>query len=122
MSAQQEDLGSFFKENVKLVKDYFETRLEIYRLRFIRVVSKAAGYLIWLVISLFLFFLLIIFSAVVLGLWLSEVYESYITGFGITTLIILLLIILLTLLRRVLFVNPIVKTFIRMTDDDRTDN
>ena len=61
MSDNQENLGSFFKENAKLLREYFETRMKVYRLRAVRLLSKSAGYFIWIIISLFLLFLFIIF-------------------------------------------------------------
>ncbi|MFI5133275.1 MAG: hypothetical protein ACHQEB_03010 [Chitinophagales bacterium] len=121
MAEQQENLGSFFKENTKLAKDYFETRMEIYRLKAIRLISKSAGYLIWTIISLFLLFLFIIFLGVVVSLWLSDITGSYITGFSITTLAIFVLIIVLALLRKVLFVNPIIKAFINQSEETEAE-
>ncbi len=117
MSEQQENLGSFFKENAKMAREYFETRLEIYRLRAIRLISKSAGYFIWIIISLFLAFLLIIFLGIVLSLWFSEMTGSYLTGFSITTLILLALVIIIALLRKKLFVNPIIRAFIARAED-----
>jgi hypothetical protein len=83
-----ENLGSFFRENKKLVKDYLDARLEIYKLKLIRIFSKSAGYFIWIIISLFLLFLFFIFLGLVTGFWLSELTGSYVTGFT-TTLIVL---------------------------------
>lgn len=117
MSESQENFGSFFKENSRLIREYFETRLKIYQLRAVRMLSKSAGYFIWIIISLFLLFLFIIFSGVVLSLWFSKMTGSYITGFSITTGIIFLLILLLALFRKALFVNPIIKVFIRQSSE-----
>ncbi len=117
MSDNQENLGSFFKENAKLFREYFETRLKIYRLRAVRLLSKSAGYFIWIIISLFLLFLFIIFLGVLLSLWFSEMTGSYIAGFSITTGIIFLLIIILAVFRKVLFVNPIIKAFISQSEE-----
>lgn len=116
--SEQENLGSFFKENAKLAKDYFETRMEIYRLMGIRIFAKSAGYFIWIIISLFLFFLFTVFAGVVLSLWLSNLTGSYIAGFGITTGVIVIIILLLTVLRKTLFVNPIIKTFINHAEEN----
>ena len=113
-----ENLGAFFQENKKLVKDYFETRLDIFRLKIIRIFSKSAGYLIWIIISLFLLWLFIIFLGLVTGFWLSSVTGSYTIGFGITAIIILILIIILALLRRVLFVNPFIRTIIKKASEE----
>lgn len=113
-----ENLGSFFRENKKLVKDYLDARLEIYKLKLIRIFSKSAGYFIWIIISLFLLFLFFIFLGLVTGFWLSELTGSYVKGFGITTLIILVVIIVLALLRKVLFVNPIIRNIINRASDE----
>jgi hypothetical protein len=113
-----ENLGSFFRENKKLVKDYLDARLEIYKLKLIRIFSKSAGYFIWIIISLFLLFLFFIFLGLVTGFWLSELTGSYVKGFGLTTLIILVVIIVLALLRKVLFVNPIIRSFINRASDE----
>lgn len=121
MSEQQENLGSFFKENTKLAKDYFETRMEIYRLMGIRLLSKSAGYLIWIIISLFLFFLFAVFAGVVLSFWLSNLTGSYIAGFGITTGVLLFVILLLTALRKTLFVNPIIKSIINHSEEEASE-
>ncbi|HWC53911.1 MAG TPA: hypothetical protein VG676_10035 [Chitinophagaceae bacterium] len=118
MSDNQENLGSFFKENAKLLREYFETRMKVYRLRAVRLLSKSAGYFIWIIISLFLLFLFIIFLGVVLSLWFSQMTGSYIAGFSITTGIIFLVIILLALFRKPLFVNPIIKAFISQSEEN----
>jgi hypothetical protein len=107
---------SFFSENKNLVKKYIETRLNIYRLSLVKTISKAAGYFFWIIISVFLFFLFIIFSGLVTGFWLSRITGSYTIGFGITTLIVLLLIIILALFRKALFVNPVIKAIIGQTN------
>jgi hypothetical protein len=121
MADQQENLGSFFKESAKLLRDYFETRMKIYRLRAVRMISKSAGYFIWIIISIFLFFLFIIFLGVLFSLWMSHITGSHIAGFGITTGLILLLIILLAAFRKALFVNPIIRAFIRQSEEGTDD-
>jgi hypothetical protein len=116
--AETENLGSFFKENKNLVKEYLDTRLEIYKLKIIRILSKSAGNLIWIIISLFLILLFSIFLALVGGFWLSDLTGSYVKGFGIITLIILLKIVLLTIFRKTLFINPIVRLIVSKTADE----
>ncbi|MBK5270703.1 MAG: hypothetical protein JJE22_06785 [Bacteroidia bacterium] len=120
--ADRENIGSFIRENKKLVKSYFETRAEIYRLKAVRLLSKTAGYLIWIIISLFLALLFIIFLGIVASLWLSEITGSYLAGFSITSLGILVIIIVLALLRRVLFVNPIIKAVINHANEDKPND
>lgn len=110
--ADTETFSSFLKENKKLVRDYIDTRIEIYRLQFIRGFSRSAGYLLWVVISLVLAALFIVFAGIVTGFWLSEVTGSYVKGFGLTTLLILVVILIVALFRKQLFINPIIRTII----------
>jgi FtsH-binding integral membrane protein len=113
-----ENLGSFFKDNKNLLKTYIETRLEIFRLSAIRMVSKSAGYLVWIIISLFLLFLIILFAGLVLGFWLSELTHSYVKGFGFTTLILLVVFSILAIFRKSWFVNPVIQVIIDRAGED----
>jgi Putative Actinobacterial Holin-X, holin superfamily III len=108
-----ENLGSFIKENKTLLRDYVETRIEIFRLQGIRQAARVGGYVLWIVMALFLVFLFIIFGGITIGYWLSSLLNSYTAGFGVTTLILLVVIVLLTAMRNTLFVNPIIRNIIR---------
>ena len=110
--SEPENLGAFIKENKTLLKEYLETRLEIIRLQGIKAFSKATGYIIWILISLFLVFLVIIFLGLVLGFWLSELSGNLVIGFGLTTLILIFFLALLAIFRKSLFVNPVIKAMI----------
>ena len=118
---ERENLGSFLKENKKLVRDYLDTRLEVFKLKMIRVFSKLGGYFIWVIISLALIFLLLTFTGLVIGFWFTDITGSYVKGFGYTTLIMFGIIIFLALFRKVLFVNPIIRKIIRRTMADNDD-
>lgn len=122
---QPDNLGDFFRENKELLKVYVETKSEIFRLQAIRIFSKSMGLLAWMVIAAFLAFLILIFAGLVLGFWLSDLTQSYVKGFGITTGILVLFFIALAVFREKLFVNPIIKNIIvrareevRMRDRD----
>ena len=115
---ETEDLGSFFKENKQLAKDYLYTRGMIYKLKLIRIFSKSAGYFIWIIISLFLLSLFIIFLGFTLGFWLSEITGSYAKGFGLTSLIVLVVITILAWLRKILFVDPFIRKIINDADEE----
>jgi hypothetical protein len=109
---EHETLGSFAKSNKSLLKKYLQTRLEIFKLSSIRVVSKIMGYLVWLLISTILFFLIAIFAGLTLGFWLSKLLSSYTLGFGIVLICMLALFGLLAMFRKILFVNPFIKMII----------
>lgn len=121
---QPENLGAFLQTNKTLVKEYLETRIEIYRLQGVKASSKAIGYLIWLQVSLFLIFLVIIFLGLVLGFWFSELSGSLILGFGLTSLILVFFVILLVIFRKTLFINPVVKKMINQLheEDNQEEN
>ncbi len=116
--SQPDNLSSFFNDSKPLVKEYLEIRLELARLRVVRLISQAAGFLAWLLVSLFLILLIAIFSGVVLGCWLSGLVHSYVLGFGLTTLIMVALFILLAVFRKALFVDPVVQAIIRRTREE----
>ena len=115
---EKESLGSFLKENKGLIQEYIDTRLEIFKLKMIRLFSKSAGHLIWIVISVFLFFLLMTFIGLVIGFWLTSMTGSYVEGFGYTSLMMLALIILLALFRKALFINPVIRLMIRRSTEN----
>jgi len=120
--SQTENLGSFFKDSKPLFKEYIETRLELYRLQAIRIISQSAGYLVWILISLFLLFLIMIFSGIVLGCWLSSLVNSYVLGFGLTTLILVVVFVLLAVFRKKLFVHPVIQAIISKTNESSDED
>ncbi|MGN6421044.1 MAG: hypothetical protein ACTHMC_26260 [Pseudobacter sp.] len=109
---QPDNLGDFFRENKELLKVYVETKSEIFRLQAIRIFSKSMGLLAWMVIASFVAFLILIFAGLVLGFWLSELTQSYVKGFGLTTIILILLFVVVAVFREKLFVNPIIRSII----------
>jgi hypothetical protein len=119
---QKEDLGSFFRDNKNLATNYFETRLEIFRLQILATLSKSAGYFIWVIISLFLISLLFQFLYAIAGFWLSELTGSYLKGFGLVALVIHLKIVVLTVFRKNLFVNPIIRSIINHNEKEKVNH
>ena len=116
--SKTDNIASFIRENKNILKEYAETRYEIYRLKGVRTVSKTAGFLAWVIISLFLLFLVIIFGGMTLGYWLSNLFNSMVLGFGITTLFLVLAFVLLAVFRKQLFINPVIASIISQSNDD----
>src|SRR5262245_4265534 len=116
-----DNLGTFFTGNKKLVKDYLDARLEAYKLKFIGILSKSAGYFIWIIVSFLLLLLFFIFLGLVGGFWLSHITGSYVKGFGIVTILILVKMIVLALLRKPIFVNPIIRNIINRAHEDKKE-
>jgi hypothetical protein len=116
--SQPDNLGSFLSENKTILKEYVETRMEIYRLQSIKVFSKSAGYFAWILVSLFLAILIVIFGGLMLGYWFSSMLGSYVKGFGLMTLLLIFLFVLLALFRKQLFVDPVVQSIIQRSREE----
>jgi len=116
-------LGSFISENKTVLKEYLETRMEIYRLQSLRIFSKSAGYFAWILVSLFLVFLIVIFGGLMLGYWFPSMLGSYTKGFGLITLLLIVVFVLLALFRKSLFVDPVVQSIIQRSreEEERED-
>lgn len=115
---ENESIGSFLKNSKSLLKDYIETRLEIFRLSSIRMISKSAGYFVWIIISLLILFLIILFAGVTAGFWLSQLMDSYVKGFGVIVLVLILLFAVLAFFRKKLFVEPFMQIIIDRASEE----
>ena len=114
--------GDFIKENKGIAREYLDIRLEILRLQLVKMFSKSAGYFVWTIVSLLLLLLFMLFVFLIAGFWLSELTGSIITGFALTAVIILVTAAVITLLRRILFVNPIIRNTIRQMEKEKEEN
>jgi len=119
--SQPDNLGSFISENKKVLIEYLETRMGIYRLQSLRIFSKSAGYFAWIIVSLFLAFLILIFSGLMIGYWFSSMLGSYVKGFGLVTLLLIVVFVLLALFRKSLFVDPVVHSIIQRSREEEEE-
>ncbi|HEV2480165.1 MAG TPA: hypothetical protein VGS79_10870 [Puia sp.] len=115
---QPDNLGSFFAGNKTLLKEYLETRLEIYRLQSLRLFAKSAGLFAWVLLSLFLAFLFLLFGGMMVAFWFSSLFHSQVKGFGLVTLLILVIFILLAVFRKALFVDPVIQSVIQKSKEE----
>jgi thiol:disulfide interchange protein len=119
---EHENLASFARQNKRLIRDWVETRIELFKLRIARMISVSAGYLAWIFVTIFIALLVIIFVGVTAGFWLSDITGSTTKGFGIITLTGILLAIILAIFRRPIFINPIVRGFVKRMMTDEKEN
>lgn len=115
--SEPQNLGSFIAGNKNLLKEYLETRMEIYRLQSTRVAAKSAGLIAWIFLSLLLGFLFLLFGGLMLGYWFAGLTHSYVKGFGLVALLILVVFLLVALFRRTLFVNPVIQAIIQKSKE-----
>lgn len=107
------NLWEFLEENKAHINEYLELRIQLFSLQFIRKSSTIAGMLIWLMVLGAMAFLISIFAGLTLGWWLSSIFNSPVIGFGLTTLILGFITLVLVLLRKQLFIHPIIRIIIR---------
>ena len=115
--SEPQNLGSFIAENKDLLKEYLETRMEIYRLQSMRVAAKSAGMIAWIFLSLLLGFLFILFAGLMVAYWFAGIFHSYVKGFGMVALIILIVFVVIAVFRRAIFVDPVIQSIIQKTKE-----
>lgn len=115
--SEPQNLGSFIADNKDLVKEYLETRLEIYRLQSTRVAAKSAGLIAWIFLSMLLGFLFLLFCGLMLAYWFANIFHSYVKGFGVVALLILIVFVLIAVFRRALFVDPVIQAIIQRSKE-----
>ena len=121
------DKSTFFIDLQRIVVDYIKTRLELTQLVAFEKISKIVAYLLIAVILALLFFFGLLFASIVLGIYLSEVLESQLFGFGIIALIYLGVFLFIFVLRNRLIAPVIINSIIKILyersqqDEDEED-
>ena len=107
------NIWEFLEGNKQQLNEYIELRVRLFSLQLIRKISTVTAMLIWLAVLGIICFLITLFTSLTLGFYLAQVFNSFVTGFAVTTLIILFVALLLILLRKKIFINPIIRIIIR---------
>lgn len=119
----QENLRDFYDENKKILSEYLETRVEIVKLTAVRSLSRTLAMLILIsaisfMVLFFMLFLVISFSWMMADL-LGSAALGFLSGGGV----FLLILVLTVIFRKQLFLNPLIRLFIRTsTEDDEEDD
>ena len=110
--SSQENLFGFYEENKKLVNEYIENRLEIFRLKSIKVLSKTLSILLLIFITSFMLLFFMLFLVISFSWFMSDQLGSAALGFLCGGFLFLLITIVCILLRKPLFVNPFIRLFL----------
>jgi len=113
--ASTEDIGGFLQENKDMIRDYVDTRAELFKLQAVRMTARTVSMLAVVGIVSMLALFVVLFLGMSLSFWLSGVLNNQVAGFAITGSLFVLLLALVILLRKPLFLNPLVKAIIRET-------
>ncbi|MHB1922225.1 MAG: hypothetical protein ACYCOO_08305 [Chitinophagaceae bacterium] len=103
----ENDFSSFFSATKKVINDYLETRLDLFKFQASGRLSKALGVFFTLIMASFLFFFIIIFLGMVLGFWMGGITGSNAIGFLISTLFFAILLTVAMIFRKRLIEKPI---------------
>jgi hypothetical protein len=108
-----DDFGNFIQDNKSLLRDYVDTRTELFKLQAIRMSSKTFSILVVVGIVSLLVMFVVFFLGISLSYWFSGLLGSNVQGFALTGGIFILLLLLVILLRKPLFQNPMIRMIIR---------
>ena len=111
--ASTEDIGGFLQENKEVIRDYVDTRAELFKLQAVRMTARTVSMLAVVGIVAMLALFVVLFLGMSLSFWLSAVLNNQVAGFAITGGLFVLLLVIVILLRKPLFLNPLVKAIIR---------
>ncbi len=121
------DLGQVVENFQQLIGEYIALKKRIAKLTIIQYLAKAGGAILESLVSIVLISIVLVLAAITGALWLSSKTGSYISGFGLMTVFVLIVGIIIHLLRKILFVNPIVHRLVRKLhagseETSKTDN
>ncbi|MFA7033994.1 MAG: phage holin family protein [Bacteroidales bacterium] len=105
-------------------KEYVNIKIDEFKLKTTKQLSSAVNIIFaWILIAFVAIFTLS-FLAVALGLWVGELLSSQVYGFLIVGGVFLLVTIVLIICRKKLFINAMVRTFVKIlfkNDEDEED-
>lgn len=105
------------------ITDYIESEKEIIKLKLVRKVARLMGMVFSTVFIIILFHVCIAIIGIWLGFWLSDIYESFTTGFGITALIYVVWLALSIIFRQTLLVKPFTSAVVSaMVEEEKIEN
>jgi len=117
-----ENLSDFYNIQSKIVKDYFETRLQLIKLQGVLAVSRLLTLIFVLVIVFILMLFILLFLGLALAWWLSELLHSKVLGFCGAAAVFFILLVMIIVLRKVLLQNPLIRLFIRTTSKELSND
>ncbi len=103
-------LGKAYDE----VREYVNLRLELLKIETAEKSAKVTAYMISSLILLFTGFFCLLFVSLVIGIYLSDYWGSYFTGFGLVGGFYVLMFLLILLFKKILIHRPVINAIIRL--------
>jgi hypothetical protein len=116
-----DDFSDFFGAQSRVVKEYFETRLQLLKLQSALIVSRLFTLFIVLMIVGILFLFVLLFLGLSLAWYFSELTGNKILGFSGAAAAFFILLMMVIFFRKVILQNPLIRLFINATTKDIAD-
>jgi hypothetical protein len=117
-----DDFSGFIRDNVRLVREYVELRMELLRLQGVRIVAKAYSQLMVFLIVLLTGLFVLFFLGMALAWAVAALTDSMVIGYLSSAGVFLLLLVLVVRFRRPLFQDRMVRTLLDTPDEEPTGN
>lgn len=116
-----DNLSDFYQENKKLVNAYLETRVEIFKLTSIKVLSKMLSTLLLIFITSFILLFFMLFLVISFSWFMSDILGSASMGFLCGGILFLLIMLICIVFRKPFFVNPFIRLFLKASLQEEID-
>ncbi|MFM1794848.1 MAG: hypothetical protein RL642_1233 [Bacteroidota bacterium] len=116
-----DNLNDFYKENKRLVADYLETRLQILKLTSVRSLSRTLSMLILITLISFMVLFFLLFLVIAFSWFMADLLGSAAMGFLCGGGVFLIILLLGVAFRKALFLNPLIRLFIRTATQEEED-
>lgn len=117
-----ETFRDFYQENSKLLKEYLDARLELLRLTSIRTLSRTLSMLILVFLISFMVLFFLLFLVISFSWMMADLTGSNAIGFLCGAGVFLFIVLLAVLLRKQLFLNPLIRLFIRTSTQEEEED
>lgn len=121
METQQKQAGNPITGLSSDIQSYVKVQTEIVRLEITNKLAIGSSVLALFFLIALILFVLVLFIGLSAGLWLSDLFGSYVKGFGLITAILLLKLLVLIVFRRKLLLHPIQNAIINSSLNDEND-
>ncbi|MBQ7489884.1 MAG: phage holin family protein [Bacteroidales bacterium] len=96
---------------VKDIQKYVELQLDMLRLNLVEKLSQIVSYLAVVIVGIFLIMTAFIYFSMAFVHWMQSYFNSMIPGFLILGVFFIILFVVFFMLRKKLFLNPMIKKF-----------
>ena len=113
--------SDFFKENKKLLAEYIDLRIRLFRLQAVKIISRSLGLLLLILVTGTMSLFIVFFLGLAFSAWMAALTGSVALGHLAAAGLFLLLFFIFIIFRKPLFLNPLIRLFIQENTEDLED-